>query len=77
MVDSDFARERRPAWTANLITNPDAGIVIRGDRMPVRARLLEGAKRGRRRQTAVAWFPDWTLDVAVIEASSACSNSSP
>ena len=67
VVGSNFAREHHPAWTANLIANPDAEIVFRGARTPVRARLLEGAERERRWQTAVAWFPGWTDYVTVTE----------
>ena len=67
VVGSNFARERHPAWTANLIANPDAEIVFRGERTPVRARLLEGAERERRWQTAVAWYSHWTQYDAMTE----------
>ncbi len=67
VVGSNFAREHHPAWTANLIANPDAEIVFRGERMPVRARLLDGAERRGRWETAVAWFPGWTDYVTVTE----------
>ena len=67
VVGSNFALDHHPAWTANLIANPDAEIVFRGERRPVRARLLEGAERERRWQTAVAWFPGWTQYVTVTE----------
>jgi hypothetical protein len=32
-----LGRERRPAWTYNLIAHPDAFISVRGRRTPVRA----------------------------------------
>ena len=67
VVGSNFAREHHPAWTANLIANPVAEIVYRGERVPVRARLLEGAERQRRWRTAVAWFPGWTDYVKVTD----------
>ena len=67
VVGSNFAREQHPAWTANLIANPAAEILFRGERTPVRARLLKGAERDRRWQTAVAWFPGWTQYVTVTE----------
>ena len=60
VVGSNFARQRHPAWSANLIANPDAEVLFRGERRPVLARLLEGAERERRWQTAVAWYPHWT-----------------
>ena len=67
LVGSNFAREHHPAWTANLIANPDAEIVFRGKRTPVRAHLLEGPERERRWQTAVTWFPVWTRYVTVTD----------
>lgn len=65
VVGSNFAREQHPAWTANLLANPEAEIVFRGQRTPVRARLLAGAEREQRWQTAVAWYPLWTQYDAV------------
>ena len=59
VVGSNFARDHHPAWTANLLANPDAEIVFRGKQKPVRARLLSGAERLARWQTAVAWYPLW------------------
>ena len=67
VVGSNFAREHHPAWTANLIANSDAEIVFGGERTPVRARLLKGADRERRWQTAVKWFPVWTRYVTVTD----------
>ena len=32
VVGSNFARESHPAWTHNLLANPDAAIVFRGTR---------------------------------------------
>ena len=67
MVGSNFARDHHPAWTANLLANPNAEIVYRGKRTPVRARLLTGAERETRWQTAVAWYPLWIQYDAVTE----------
>ena len=67
VVGSNFARERHPAWSANLIANPDAEVLFRGRRTPVRARRLEGAERERRWQTAVAWYPHWSDYEAMTE----------
>ena len=67
VVGSNFAREDHPAWTANLLAHPDAEIVFRGQRTPVRARLLTGAERASRWQAAVSWYPLWTQYDAVTE----------
>ncbi|CAN5309634.1 nitroreductase family deazaflavin-dependent oxidoreductase [soil metagenome] len=37
---SNFGLEKHPAWSANLIANPDAEIHFRRELVPVRARLL-------------------------------------
>lgn len=43
VVGSNFGGERHPAWTGNLLANPEARIVSGGVTVPVRATLLEGA----------------------------------
>ena len=40
VVGSNFGTEKHPAWTANLLKNPEATVVFGGKRRPVRARLL-------------------------------------
>jgi deazaflavin-dependent oxidoreductase (nitroreductase family) len=42
VVGSNFGQEHHPAWTGNLIAHPEAVILIGGQRIPVRATLLEG-----------------------------------
>ncbi|MFD7665416.1 nitroreductase family deazaflavin-dependent oxidoreductase [Streptomyces sp. NPDC059788] len=49
LIGSNFGRPGHPAWTANLLKNPEAEISWRGRDIPVRARLLTGAER------AAAW----------------------
>jgi deazaflavin-dependent oxidoreductase (nitroreductase family) len=41
VVGSNFGREKHPAWTGNLIANPDASIVFRGRKVDVHAHLLD------------------------------------
>jgi deazaflavin-dependent oxidoreductase (nitroreductase family) len=38
VVASNFGRERHPAWSANLLADPDAEVIVRGERQRVRAR---------------------------------------
>lgn len=45
VVGSNFGRDRHPAWTGNLLHSPKAEIGYEGRRIPVTARLLEGAER--------------------------------
>ena len=42
---SNWGRPEHPAWTSNLLANPDAHIVVSRHQVPVRAELLQGADR--------------------------------
>ena len=59
VVGSNFARERHPAWTGNLIANPNCEILVRGTTMPARAELLEGDARDEGWQQALDHFGGW------------------
>lgn len=61
-VGDDFAvfatyggSRRHPAWYGNLMANPRGTVEVRTERVPVLARLVEGARRERiwRKQVAV------------------------
>lgn len=45
VAGTNFAGERHPAWTSNLLAHPDAAITVRGARMPVRAFLVPDDER--------------------------------
>jgi deazaflavin-dependent oxidoreductase (nitroreductase family) len=45
VVGSNFGQPRHPAWTANLLANPDVTVTYRGRTFPARAHLLEDAER--------------------------------
>ncbi|MFG2005405.1 nitroreductase family deazaflavin-dependent oxidoreductase [Spirillospora sp. NPDC048911] len=45
IVGSNFGREKHPAWTGNLLKNPDAEISFRGKTVTVTAHLLDDAER--------------------------------
>ena len=40
VTGSNFARDKHPAWTANLLKNRDAAVSIKGKRTPVTADLI-------------------------------------
>lgn len=44
VIGSNFGQERHPAWSANLLANPKATVAIAGQRIPVRADLVETDK---------------------------------
>ena len=45
VTGSNFARDQHPAWTANLLKNPDAAVSIRGKRTAVTATLIPDEER--------------------------------
>ncbi|KHK97763.1 hypothetical protein LK09_09655 [Microbacterium mangrovi] len=45
VAGTDFAGERHPAWTSNLLAHPDAAITVRGRWMPVRAERIADEDR--------------------------------
>lgn len=56
VVGSNFGSSRRPAWSSNLLANPEASVTIGGTEIPVVAIQLTGAERGR----AFQKFVDYT-----------------
>ncbi|MEV6313701.1 nitroreductase family deazaflavin-dependent oxidoreductase [Streptomyces sp. NPDC051776] len=59
LVGSNFGRTGHPAWTANLLANPEAEINWKGRDIPVRARLLEGEEREGAWSAALAFWPPY------------------
>ncbi|RJQ77070.1 nitroreductase family deazaflavin-dependent oxidoreductase [Pseudonocardiaceae bacterium YIM PH 21723] len=45
VIGSNWGQGQHPAWSGNLLANPDAVITLRGKEIPVRGRLLDGAER--------------------------------
>ncbi|GAB3409962.1 nitroreductase/quinone reductase family protein [Schumannella luteola] len=45
VTGSNFARERHPGWTANLLAHPDAAVTINLVTVPVRASLVPDDRR--------------------------------
>ncbi|MFD0166768.1 nitroreductase family deazaflavin-dependent oxidoreductase [Streptomyces decoyicus] len=59
LIGSNFGRPGHPAWTGNLLKNPDAEVSWRGRDIPVRARLLAGEERAEAWRTALAFWPPY------------------
>jgi deazaflavin-dependent oxidoreductase (nitroreductase family) len=59
LVGSNFGRPDHPAWTANLLAHPDAGINWKGEDIAVTAHLLEGDERAAAWKTVVAFWPPY------------------
>src|SRR3982751_1661414 len=45
VVGSNFGQEKHPAWTANLIANPEAEVSFKGVTTQVRARQLSAEEK--------------------------------
>jgi deazaflavin-dependent oxidoreductase (nitroreductase family) len=45
ITGSNFARDTHPAWSANLLKNPDAAVTVHRKRIEVRAELVPAAER--------------------------------
>jgi deazaflavin-dependent oxidoreductase (nitroreductase family) len=45
ITGSNFARDTHPAWTANLLKNPDAAVTVGRKRIQVRAEPVPAAER--------------------------------
>ncbi|GLF97327.1 nitroreductase family deazaflavin-dependent oxidoreductase [Streptomyces yaizuensis] len=67
LVGSNFGRPHHPAWTANLLAHPDAGMNWKGDDFPVTARLLEGAEREETWARVLDFWPPYAAYQARID----------
>ncbi|MER5889556.1 nitroreductase family deazaflavin-dependent oxidoreductase [Streptomyces sp. NPDC001941] len=67
LVGSNFGREGHPAWTGNLLKNPDAEVSWRGEDVPVRAELLTGEARAEAWRAALRFWPPYAAYQARIE----------
>ncbi|MFG2829871.1 nitroreductase family deazaflavin-dependent oxidoreductase [Streptomyces sp. NPDC048434] len=59
LIGSNFGRPGHPAWTGNLLRNPDAEVSWRGRDIPVRARLLTGEERAQAWRAALTFWPPY------------------
>ncbi|USX52695.1 nitroreductase family deazaflavin-dependent oxidoreductase [Lentzea sp. HUAS12] len=57
VVGSNWGKPHHPAWTANLLKNPDIQVNVRGEVRDVRGTLLEGAEREAAWTRMVAAWP--------------------
>jgi deazaflavin-dependent oxidoreductase (nitroreductase family) len=57
VIGSNWGRQAHPAWALNLLTHPDATVLLRGRSIPVHARRLTGPERNRAWSLAVRVWP--------------------
>jgi deazaflavin-dependent oxidoreductase (nitroreductase family) len=60
VVGSNFGRDSHPAWTGNLLAEPEASISYGRRDIPVRAELLEGAARDEAWDRALRVWPTFS-----------------
>jgi deazaflavin-dependent oxidoreductase (nitroreductase family) len=63
VVGSNFGREHHPAWTANLIANPEAEVSYKGRSTPVTAHLLTAAEKEMTWPRLVKFWPNYAVYV--------------
>ncbi|MBE1487903.1 nitroreductase family deazaflavin-dependent oxidoreductase [Plantactinospora soyae] len=64
VIGSNWGRPEQPAWALNLLAEPAATVTVAGNRIPVRAQLVEGAERDRLWQLLVAEWPAYQTYVS-------------
>jgi deazaflavin-dependent oxidoreductase (nitroreductase family) len=57
VIASNWGGEKHPAWSANLIAQPEATASVGGRTVPVRGRLLDGAERAEMWNAVAAYWP--------------------
>jgi deazaflavin-dependent oxidoreductase (nitroreductase family) len=57
VIGSNWGQPNHPAWSGNLIANPDATIVVEGATIPVGAELASGEERDRLRRLLIDVWP--------------------
>lgn len=59
VIASNFGRESHPAWSLNLLDDPDATVEVGGRTHPVRARTLSPDEQARVWPQAIALWPGY------------------
>lgn len=62
VVGSGWGRPNHPAWTVNLMADPEATIVVRGRTVPVTARRVTGPEQDEIWALAVRGWPGYEVE---------------
>jgi deazaflavin-dependent oxidoreductase (nitroreductase family) len=63
VVGSNFGRDNHPAWTANLIAQPDVEVCYKGRTTPVTAHLLTAEEKAETWPRLVKFYPNYDVYV--------------
>jgi deazaflavin-dependent oxidoreductase (nitroreductase family) len=61
VVGSNFGKEKHPAWTANLIANPQAEVSFKAKTTPVNAHLLTAEEKAEVWPHLVKFWPNYDV----------------
>ncbi len=59
VIASNYGRPHHPAWYHNLLAQPRAELLLRGQRREVVARLTSGGQRAQLWALALTYYPAW------------------
>jgi deazaflavin-dependent oxidoreductase (nitroreductase family) len=59
VVGSNFGQPNHPAWSANLLANPEAEVVVRGQHRKVKARLASEDEKASLWPRLLEIYPTW------------------
>ncbi|WP_212841063.1 nitroreductase/quinone reductase family protein [Catellatospora sp. IY07-71] len=60
VIGSNWGQQSHPAWSANLLANPDAVVTLGGREIPVRGELATGEQRERLLKLLLEVWPAYT-----------------
>jgi deazaflavin-dependent oxidoreductase (nitroreductase family) len=60
VVGSNFGKEHHPAWTANLMADPNATVTFKGQTIPVVAHFLDADEKAKVWPDLLKIWPAWT-----------------
>jgi deazaflavin-dependent oxidoreductase (nitroreductase family) len=67
VIGSGWGQPKHPGWTANLLADPTATIIVRGRAIDVTARLATGDERARIWALAVRNWPGYTMEHRIAD----------
>lgn len=69
VVGSNFGQPRHPGWSANLMSNPDAEVIVHGEHRRVKAQLATEADKAALWPRLLEIYPTWEAYTARTDRS--------